>query len=353
MKRLFAFFICISIVFGAFGCAGTAKKPLSKTAAKPRPEVIGFYVNGTGQYDSLKSLSAHADVIDEIHPQWYHVKPDGSIEKTVNSQAINVAKQNGIKVIPLVDLVPSQDAILLDQAAQDKAIANLVQEVKANNYSGLDIDFEFFPIAKKKDFTVDRDKLTAFIKKMHAQMGSMGKELQMAVLPHVASAPEEGAVYDYGMLAPYLNKVTLMSYDFKEAHSPPGPVAPFAWVEQNITTAIKQGFRPDQIQLGVATYGYDWPAGQSGGFAIPTTEILKQAEMKGYQVKWNEQYKEPYYSYKDASGISREVWFENEATLKTKIDLVNKYQISGISIWRLGYEDPKFWDAILHAWGKK
>ena len=87
-----------------------------------------------------------------------------------------------------------------------------------------------------------------------------------------------------------------------------------------ITTALKQGFRPEQISLGVATYGYDWPTGETGGFARPTRNIIQQTTMKGYNVKWSDKYQEPYYNYNDSDGVSREVWFENEATLQTKLN---------------------------------
>ena len=160
--------------------------------------------------------------------------------------------------------MPSQDAILHDTAAEDRAISNLVQEVKAHNYNGVDIDFEFIPDSTHKDFSVDRNELTVFVKKISTQMSNLKKETHMAVLPHVGVSQEMAGVYDYGGLSPYLTRVTIMTYDHSEAESPPGPVAPFSWVEQNITTAIQQGFKPQQICLGVATYGYDWPSGQPG-----------------------------------------------------------------------------------------
>jgi spore germination protein len=356
MKKILSSFICMILVIVASGCSAGAKKPLTKTnpgVVSTRPLVVGYYVNDLGYFDSLPSLKAHADLLNEIHPLWYHVSPDGSLKKEVNLEAIALARQNGIKIIPLVNLVPSQDAILLNQVAQDKTIANLVNEVKTNNYDGIDIDFEFFPVSEIKDFTVDRDKLTLFMKNVHTQMSNMGKVTYMAVLPHVGSSPEVGGVFNYENLAPYLDKVTIMCYDYKESHSPPGPIAPFDWVEKNINTAIKQGFRSEQISLGVATYGYDWPVGKTGGFSKPSSEIMKQITMKGYNVKWSDKYQEPYYTYTDSGGVSREVWFENARTLQTKIDLVKKYKLAGISIWRLGYEDQKFWDIIVGSWGKK
>ncbi len=340
--------ICLLLMLSVGGCAAE-RKPLFKT----RPGVDAYYISEPGGIDSWPSLQAHADLLNEISPLWYHVKPDGSLQKEVNPQALAFAQQHKIKVLPLVNLVPSQDAILLDPAAQDRAIANLTQEVQTHKYDGIDIDFEFIPDSKHKDFSIDRDKMTVFMKKIYTKMSNMQKETHMAVLPHVGVPSEMAGVYDYGALAPYLTKVTIMCYDHSQAGSPPGPVAPFSWVEQNITTAIKQGFKPEQICLGVATYGYDWPAGQSGGFSRPTKEIAKQAAVKGYQVKWNDKYQEPYYTYPGEGGSERVVWFENEATLQTKLDLVKKYNLAGVCIWRLGFENQKFWDRIATTWGKK
>ena len=160
--------------------------------------------------------------MNEISPLWYHVRADGSLDKEVNSKALAVAHQNGIKVVPLVNLVPSQDAILRDTAAENRAISNLAQEVKTNNYNGIDIDFEFIPNSTTKDFSVDRDRLTVFIKKLYTSMSNLKKETQMAVLPLVGVPKEMAGVDDYGALAPLPTKVTLMTYDHSQASSPPG-----------------------------------------------------------------------------------------------------------------------------------
>ncbi len=340
--------ICLATVLAASNCAGL-RKPFFST----RPNVDAYYVNDPGGLDSLPSLQAHSDLLDEISPLWYSVRPDGSLDKEVNTKGLAFAQQHRIKVVPLVNLVPSQDAILKNTAAEDKAIGNLTQEVKAHGYAGVDIDFEFVPNSQQQDFSVDRDRLTVFIKKMYTAMSNMHKETQMAVLPHVGVPSGMSGVYDYSALAPFLTKVTIMCYDHSQAGSPPGPVAPFSWVEQNITTAIKQGFKPEQISLGVANYGYDWPAGQAGGFSRPSKDIMRQTAIRGLQVKWSDQYQEPYYTYTDREGATREVWFENENTLQSKMDLVKKYQLSGISIWRLGFEDQQFWNRIASNWGKR
>lgn len=342
-------FLALAVVLAlAAGCAKMQKPYVSS-----RPAVGGFYVNDPGGNDSFPSLKAHSDLLDEIYPLWYHVKPDGSLKEEPNADALAFAKKNGIKVFPLINVVPNTDEVLLDPAATDNAVSNIVRVVKDNNYDGVDIDFEFVPTQGRQDFRADRDKLTMFMKKLHDKLQPMGKELHMAVLPHVGVTPEMSGVYDYGGLSPYLKKVTIMTYDHSQAGSPPGPLAPFSWVENNVKTAIDQGFKPSQICLGVATYGYDWPSKQPNGFSVPTKKIMQDAATKGYEIKWSDQNQEPYYTYTGNDGTTREVWFENANTAQTKIDLVKKYKLSGMCVWRLGFEDKAFWDVIAKNWGKR
>lgn len=310
-------------------------------------------MNDLGGFDSLPSLTSYSKIIDKIYPLWYHVRPDGSLQEEPNLKAIAIARKNRIKILPLINVVPSQDSVLLNEQTRENAIANIVRIVKANNYDGVNIDFEFIPTTANKDFSLDRDKMTLFVQLLNNRLKKMKKETHMSVLPHVNVPAQISGLYDYGGLAPYLNKVTLMCYDFRQEGSLPGPIAPFGWVEQNIVTAIQQGFKPSQICLGVATYGYDWPVDRPGGFSKPSREILREATLRGYQVKWSDKYQEPYYVYWDIYGNEREIWFENYATLQTKIDLVKKYKLSGICIWRLGFEDPKFWQTIEKNWGRR
>jgi spore germination protein YaaH len=353
LKKFTLILLVLAIILIPLGCnLGSNKKGLP-APTRQRPGVSGFYVNEQGPNDSLPSLKGHSNVLDEFYPLWYHVRPDGSLKEEPVPEATTFAHSNGIKNLPLINVVPSQDSVLRDVKARDNAINNIIRIVKANNYDGVNIDFEFVPTTGRKDFSIDRQEMTTFMKLLNNQLKRIQKGIHMCVLPLVGVSPEMSNVYDYSGLAPFVEKVTIMCYDHSQEGSPPGPLAPFQWVEQNIKTAIKQGFKPSQICLGVATYGYDWPAGKSGGFTSPTRKITKEAVIKGHQIKWSDKYQEPYYIYKTPEGIDREVWFENANTLRTKLKLVSKYGLAGICIWRLGYEDKKFWSTLEEVWGPK
>jgi spore germination protein YaaH len=40
------------------------------------------------------------------------------------------------------------------------------------------------------------------------------------------------------------------------------------------------------------------------------------------------------------------VWFENAESLAYKTDIVNKWNLNGLALWRMGMEDPLAWDSI-------
>lgn len=323
---------------------GCIKKAARKPAPK-KPHVTAFYMEpgSGGSFASLEKYSKHINIFS---PLWLTVQGDGSIKDVTDPKTLKFARDKGLKIVPLVNIAESNDIVLTDPRIRDKTIINLVALLKKYKFDGYNIDFEFIPKGTK-NFVEDKTLLTKFMSILRDHLKPMGKIVNMSVIPHFEVGTEVSGIYDYRALAPLVDVVTIMLYDRHQAGGPPGPVSPLKWAETNIKTSINQGFKPSQICVGVATYGYDWPTNQSGGFSRPTKEILKQAKEKGIEVKWSDQFQEPYYVYKDpATGASREVWFETHQTLSQKIDLVYKYKLHGICIWRLGFETPSFWDVI-------
>ncbi len=65
--------------------------------------------------------------------------------------------------------------------------------------------------------------------------------------------------YDYKYFGSQADAIILMNYDFHWPASPPGPVAPQDWFVRNIDNILKL-VPPEKIVMGIANYGYDWPA---------------------------------------------------------------------------------------------
>ncbi|MBC7325026.1 MAG: glycosyl hydrolase family 18, partial [Moorella sp. (in: Bacteria)] len=61
--------------------------------------------------------------------------------------------------------------------------------------------------------------------------------------------------------------------------------------------------------------------------------------------QWSNTFSVPYlFYYKD--GVRHEVWYENAASLRLKLEMVHRYGLKGIGVWRLGYEENTFWQVV-------
>lgn len=353
-KRFSALFLmaaALAAIMAAVLGAGCVAKP-SPVHQKPQPgltpqppAVSFFYTNGRGEGSSHRSLSINKQFIDEISPLWYHLKRDGSLVKEVDTEALKLARQNGIRVIPLVALSRGGGGVLTDPPAAGRAAEAISLAVLENDYDGINIDIEII-VKEGRGYKSERDELTGLVAGVGGRIKPSGKRLDVSVTPISQPPSHLAPIYDHRALADHADRMVIMTYDYSHPRSTPGPVAPLPWVEENISAALEAGLRPEKIHLGIAAYGYDWPAGSSGGVARPTEEILRTAGERGIAPAWDALHQAPYLDYEDKRGGPRKVWFENRASAEKKLDLAKKYRLAGVSVWRLGYEEPDFWEII-------
>lgn len=342
--------LAVLLVLGGIFLPGSGG-PTSRPPVQPKPDqphrlvFNGFYTNGREAWASCYSLSSHRQHIDEISPLWYHVGGNGSVSGEIDPEALRLARDSGIKILPLAALSPGGRDVLLDPGAAAKAAGRIVQIVKEGNFDGVNIDFE---LIKKTgyDYGAEKEGLTGFVAELKKMLSPLGKRLDVSVTPPVDPPSHLARVYDYRSLAGLADRLVLMAYDHSHPGTPPGPVAPLPWVEDNIRAILAEGAAPEKVSLGIAAYGYDWPAGSAGGRARPAAEILQAAKDGGLAVQWDQHRQTPFLKYNVAGGGPREAWFENGAAAAHKLGLAKKYRLAGISVWRLGYEDPDFWREV-------
>lgn len=337
-------FLAVCLVFSA-GCSRTFRSvPESRPeqAAPYRPVAAAFYVNGRGAGASYDSFCKHKDSIDEISPLWYYVNPDGSLEEEMDQEAFKLARDSGIKVIPLAAFPSNKSrAMLTDPGAGDAAVANISRVVRERGYDGINIDFEI--VSWAGEYQAEKEGLTRFAARLGEEMASMGKRLYICVTPPEQPPADLAAVYDCAALSGAVDRLVVMAYNYSFSGTQPGPVAPLPWVEENIEVLLAQGIPPEKISLGAASYGYDWVSGGTQAEAVASGEVMRRIEQNGLTADWDGSSQTPYLKYRDSQGRSREIWFENSVSAAQKIKLIEKYSLAGFSLWRLGYEDEMFW----------
>jgi spore germination protein YaaH len=322
--------------------------PSTLTQVEPGRMVQMYYVNTD---DGRASLFAHLNQIDVLSPAWYDANADGTISGYARRDVIDAAHAAGVAIIPLVvnkDVDPDVGhAILADPARRAALARNLVNEAKTYGYAGFQLDFEQIP-------WTDRDLLTALVQDCANAFHPAGLNLSIAVIPRLPG--DDAAIgtlldyfhqwsgaYDFAALAKAADFLSFMTYDEHNGVTAPGSVSGTPWMRRAIEFSM-QGVPPDKGTLGLPTYYHDWTGvGRLTSSSYADAMILAQAH--GATPAFDATEEEVHFGY-TAYGVHHELWIQSTDTLRRKLPLMYEYGLKGISVWRLGFEDPSFWNLI-------
>lgn len=362
----------------------------STTKRAPRRDgrlVLAYYV----PYDptSWASLEAHADQIDIVATQTVFLNLCGDLTTQDDLTLISFAASHGIQVVPSVFTTDPtvNHRILTDSATSAHTIRVLTDYVVELGYAGLDVDLENVAPA-------DRSALTAFVSQLSQALHQRGKLITMAVpaKDHDVLTGWAGP-YDYAALAPSVDLVTIMSYEYSSPNGPPGPIAPYSWVDRVIGFAASQ-FSRAKVLLGVPFYGYDWNASAGGrARALRYSQAAALAQQYGTTIGFDPATRSATFRYVARPGdplpaddrpptphhdLRRQVppscaiptptprptappatpvpragqhvvWLENAQSSVARLQLATQHGTAGVGMWRLGQEDPAVWSALA-AW---
>lgn len=123
----------------------------------------------------------------------------------------------------------------------------------------------------------------------------------------------------------------------------PEPAAPLPWLREIVKAAI-HSMPSWKILLSLPVCGYEFVDGQPPA-TISYQAAMTQAFSLRQRVRWDSDLKALGYEYQ-AAGVVKKVWFENKDSFAAKLELVGRYNLGGVAVWRLGYEDTRIWDTI-------
>lgn len=311
-------------------------------------EVVAYYC----QYHaedmlSFESLRANgAGTVDGIAAFLYSVTKDGDIVGQDCTRVVELARSMGIKPLALVNNISSgkfnKDVVhrvLADRNVRGRAVENIYRLVKNNGFAGVNIDFENVPPS-------DRDNYTQFVRELAARMKPEGLLVTLSVPAKKREDPNNSwsAAFDYWSLGEIADRIMIMTYDQHWSTSSPGPIAGVDWVE-NMLEFATSAIPSHKILMGLPTYGYDWQVGSRRARSVPSSKAVEIVKAGGATAGWDDTAQVPYYTYRDGRQ-QRIVYYEDARSASIKLDLVARYRLGGIAIWRLGYEDPDLWTVL-------
>jgi len=315
-----------------------------------------FYMNDSPA--SIRSFQANAERIDVIAPTVYSVDAAGLVWGKPDSRVLETARKFHVAVMPLI-VNPGfkQDmthALMTSVEARKRMNATLLAECRKYGYYGIQFDFENVNY-------LDRDLLTAMVQETSAALGREGFKLSIATVPNEGDEPGKSdytrwvfqnwrGAFDLKKLAPYVDFVSLMTYDQHTRNTPPGPVAGMQWVEKLAAYAESQ-MPKEKISLGIALYGRRWSAGMRdkdpaiAASTIYAADALELAKAMDAAVQWDPVEHAPwFYFYRD--GIREYVFFNDARSFVDRYEMARQRGLHGTSAWILGSEDPELWRSL-------
>ncbi len=325
------------------------------TVNAPQPGPVSYHPK-SGRYIAVwlpplfeggarESFFANADVIDDISPFWYSTDAGGRLYGTRNDELVRIARELNVRIIPSIHNVTADpgvvDGVLRNPSTRARHIQQIVDEVLARDYDGIDIDYEALDPSLRQSFS-------AFIRDLAAALHQHDRLLTVAVHAKDSDWGGLGGFQDWAEIGAHADQIRIMTYDYHWRGSGPGPVAPAYWVDA-VAAYARSVVDPSKVLLGVHFYGYDWPP-NGPALARPWHVIEEIIKQQGATVNFMERnslgpVEESYFNYRAAEG-TRQVWLMTRQGLASKINTVQDQDLAGIAIWQLGYEKPEYWQTI-------
>ena len=324
--------------------------------------------------DSALPEVAHLDSMRDVSPFWFNavgvdqivIDPNASADLT--GSFMDAAQGSTAAVVPsIVDAMPAggMAALLADPASRTAHVDAIARFAADGDYDGIDIDYEQFAFADGRDtWAATRPNWVAFISELGDRLHADGRTLTVSIPPiyDTGQTAESGYwVYDYGAIAPHVDHIRIMAYDYSVDE--PGPIAPSKWVESAIKAALDATQAPDKLVLGLPAYGRNWPTavrgecppdlveGRTSVTAATVDDLMALREATPVFVpetgEWTFQYDLEVSDGVTSCVQTREVHFVDGGGVRARMDLARQYQLGGVSLWAFGFDDEGVWNAIL------
>ncbi|MCA9671484.1 MAG: hypothetical protein KC503_38065 [Myxococcales bacterium] len=351
--------LCIMATALLGGCPATSG---TKRERSKRPHVHAVVAWSIGGAQSHSAYKDNIDAITVASPAYYRVTfgqagdtalVDWDVTNPVDrDQAREVARAGGAKLVPLVACLDSCarriSTLLAKPEARKKHIAVLLDAIKRDKTDGIFVDYEGLNCAAK-DFT-------ALIQELSAALRADNKKLGIAITEPCGVDPSckrPGYPFDIAALASSVDYLAVMEYDYAIDGS--DAVAPRDWVRRGLLRVKREvGGNIDKVFVGVPFYGRI-TRGLTSDTGVVWSEIHAR-KIQGKPITLSDKsYVASKLSYKatvEVGGSRGKLYWDDHATLASRIRLLESVGMRHIAVWRLGGEDPCAW-SVIRAWQAK
>ena len=301
--------------------------------------MVWHQVTSTDANAYFADATANMTGVNVISPTWFYLTDtSGNIASIASADYVSQAHEKGLQVWGLIDNFTqevSTTETLSSTAARQNIISQLIQAAKDVGMDGINVDFESLSEDVGIHFLEFLRELSIECHKNNLVL-SVDNPVPEDFTSHYDRA-EQGRVVDY---------VIIMGYDEHYVGSEAGSVASLPWVEQGIQDTLDE-VPAKRVINAIPFYTRLWRT--TGGNVTSEAIGMDQAQQtiadNNVETYWDKKTSQNYGKY-DIDNSTYQIWLEDAQSVAEKVKLVSKYDLAGVSAWKLGFENNGIWQVI-------
>jgi len=324
--------------------------------------------------DTTESRVDRVDSMRDVSPFWYNAQGvdeivvDPNVDPETADRFLDLLRASDADVVPsIVDALPAGEmaAILSDPDTRRQHVDAVVEFAEQGDFDGIDLDYERFAFVDGRDtWESTRPNWVAFVEELGARLHADGRTLTVSIPPVYDGERTSDSgfwVYDHGAIAPHVDRIRLMAYDYSVGD--PGPIAPLDFVRRSVEGALAAGVPRDELVLGIPIYGRNWPTGVSGTCpdgteledvtSVNLRTIDDLIERRAAVPVFDEATGESSFDYEieftdDTTTCTqtRTVHYVDALGARLRTDIALDEGLDGVSLWAFGFDDQQVWEEI-------
>lgn len=315
------------------------KEQYSYLTMDSKINMVWHQVTSTDANAYFADATANMTGVNVISPTWFYLTDtSGNIASIASADYVSQAHEKGIQVWGLIDNFTqevSTTETLSSTAARQNIISQLIQAAQDVGMDGINVDFESLSEDVGTHFLEFLRELSIECHKNNLVL-SVDNPVPEDFTSHYDRA-EQGRVVDY---------VIIMGYDEHYVGSEAGSVASLPWVEQGIQDTLDE-VPAKRVINAIPFYTRLWRT--TGGNVTSEAIGMDQAQQtiadNNVETYWDKTTSQNYGKY-DIDNSTYQIWLEDAQSVAEKVKLVSKYDLAGVSAWKLGFENNGIWQVI-------
>lgn len=315
------------------------KEKYSYLTMDSKVNMVWHQVTSTDANAYFADATANMTGVNVISPTWFYLTDtSGNIANIASADYVSQAHEKGLQVWGLIDNFTqevSTTETLSSTAARQNIISQLIQAAKDVGMDGINVDFESLSEDVGIHFLEFLRELSIECHKNNLVL-SVDNPVPEDFTSHYDRA-EQGRVVDY---------VIIMGYDEHYVGSEAGSVASLPWVEQGIQDTLEE-VPAERVINAIPFYTRLWrtTGGNVTSEAIGMDQAQQTIAENNVETYWDKTTSQNYGKY-DIDNSTYQIWLEDAQSVAEKVKLVSKYDLAGVSAWKLGFENSGIWQVI-------